>query len=215
VTGTAPADAAWAGIIISRLAIGRLRLRSPESQGLVCSTISTWASLHRAGGFVSQKGRASRKSAAANVRIIETSMIEIRRGSRDDLDAIARIQASCPDAAQWAPADYLDHDLRVALLDNRVAGFLVTRLLGTLDGNSECEILNLAVAAQARRRGIARRLIGDFLTGFSGSVFLEVRESNNDARSLYNSMKFMEIDRRPEYYLSPTEAAIVMKFHSC
>jgi ribosomal-protein-alanine acetyltransferase len=142
-------------------------------------------------------------------------MPAIRRGEPADFDPIRRIQAASLEAARWDPADYLRYDLRVAICENRVAGFLVTRSLGGQEGPQECEILNLAVAPETRRRGIARRLLEDFLGGFSGVVYLEVRESNQGARSFYNSMKFKEVGRRPEYYLSPMEDAIVMKFHSC
>jgi len=46
-------------------------------------------------------------------------------------------------------------------------------------------------------------------------VFLEVRESNQAARIFYKSMGFQEVSTRREYYEFPSEAAIVMKFHSC
>jgi ribosomal protein S18 acetylase RimI-like enzyme len=54
-----------------------------------------------------------------------------------------------------------------------------------------------------------------FFGGCCGTVFLEVRESNKAARNLYLSLGFQELGRRPEYYETPLEPAIVMKFHSC
>ena len=135
----------------------------------------------------------------------------IRRGGAEDLTEIAAIQAACPEAAQWDVTDYTLYDLWVALCDNRVAGFLVARPLG----GAECELLNLAVAPEWRRQGIARELVSAMKNGYACPVFLEVRESNLAARKLYKSMNFKEIGTRPGYYDSPSEAAIVMKFHSC
>ena len=138
-------------------------------------------------------------------------MTTIRPGGASDLEEIAAIQAASPEAAQWKLADYAVFDLWVAVCENRVAGFLAARSLG--DG--ECELLNLAVGPEFRRRGIARRLVGALAGAHCGNIFLEVRESNLAARNLYKSMEFKEIGVRPGYYDLPLEAAIVMKFHSC
>jgi len=138
-------------------------------------------------------------------------MTAIRRGGASDLAEIAAIQTASPEAAQWKVADFAGFDLWVAVCENRVAGFLAARSLG--DG--ECELLNLAVSPQFRRRGIARRLVEALAGAFRGNIFLEVRESNLAARNLYKSMEFKEIGTRPGYYDVPPEAAIVMKFHSC
>jgi [ribosomal protein S18]-alanine N-acetyltransferase len=134
----------------------------------------------------------------------------IRRGQPEDLPAIAAIQESSPEAAQWDPVDYLEYDLRIALYDGAVGGFLVTRMVA-----GEAEILNLAVAPGLRRRGIARELLRSLLDSFPGPIFLEVRESNRAARNTYEALGFIGVNRRNSYYGHPPEAAIVMKFHSC
>lgn len=139
----------------------------------------------------------------------------IRAGGAADLAAIRAIQAASPEAAQWEPGDYLRYDLHVCVEDGRVAGFLVARPTAP----DECELLNLAVAPEFRRRGMARRLLKSLLKREEAcaaySVFLEVRESNLAARAFYRSLGFRELSVRPNYYDQPLEPAIVMKFHSC
>ena len=142
-------------------------------------------------------------------------MTAIRRGGTDDLSAVAAIQQASPEAAHWQVADYLEQIFLVAAVDDRVVGFLVARDVAWGVGEAEREILNLAVAPEFRRRGVARNLLQGCLTGFSGTLILEVRESNLAAQSFYKSLGFQELSRRPRYYEHPDESAIVIKFHSC
>jgi ribosomal-protein-alanine N-acetyltransferase len=135
----------------------------------------------------------------------------IRPGAASDLADVAAIQAASPEAARWLPEDYLGFDFRVCILDDRIAGFAVSRITGP----DERELLNLAVAPEFRRRGVGAGLVRSLITGPAISVFLEVRESNHAARVFYKTLGFQEVGLRPEYYASPPESAIVMKFHSC
>jgi len=135
----------------------------------------------------------------------------IRRGAARDLARVAAIQADSPEAAGWNPDEYPGFDFRVAELEGRVAGFLVGRTVAP----GERELLNLAVAAADRRRGIGHALLLGFLNEAPGSVFLEVRESNRTAIEFYKSIGFQRVSLRRNYYQYPPEAAIVMKFHSC
>jgi ribosomal-protein-alanine N-acetyltransferase len=132
-------------------------------------------------------------------------------GGSADLPAVAAIQRACPEAAQWSVGDYLDQEFLVAIVGNLIVGFLICRTVAP----GEREILNLAVAPDFRRHGVARALMRVVLERLDGAVFLEVRESNRIAQEFYKSMSFNAVSRRPNYYDSPPDAAIVMKFHSC
>ena len=79
----------------------------------------------------------------------------------------------------------------------------------------EAEILNLAVRVSSRGRGLGGKLLDAALDEVASrgadQVFLEVRESNHTARSLYASRGFTEVSRRRGYYRSPVEDALVLR----
>jgi ribosomal-protein-alanine acetyltransferase len=126
-------------------------------------------------------------------------------------------------AAHWSAEQYeslfnVSSAGRVALIiqektqhaEHRVQGFVIARAVG-----AEWEIENIAIAGQARRRGLGTRLLGEFLdlarARGAQSVFLEVRESNRPARALYEKWSFTEGGRRKKYYRNPEEDAMVYR----
>lgn len=93
---------------------------------------------------------------------------------------------------------------------SRILGFLVAHHLAP-----EWELENIVVAPAARHRGIGKRLLEALLDAArdtdSSAVFLEVRESNKAARILYEGSGFEPTGRRPSYYASPSEDAILYR----
>ena len=78
----------------------------------------------------------------------------------------------------------------------------------------EANIVNIATHPAFRRRGCASALI-DELEAFLKekdvkNVYLEVRESNNSARALYEKMGYRAVGVRKKYYRFPVEDAVVM-----
>src|SRR5579883_2046132 len=131
--------------------------------------------------------------------------MQIRRLTADDLPAVAAIQQASPQAAQWNPEEYLEYDSVVAICNGTITGFLVTRTVAP----GEHEILNIAVAPEWRRKGVARHLISEKNVLLGGTVYLEVRASNEVALSAYKCLGFQEVARRHGYYLDPPETAVV------
>jgi ribosomal-protein-alanine N-acetyltransferase len=121
-------------------------------------------------------------------------------------------------AAHWSQLQYdaifsQSIPRRLALVieeEAGVQGFLIARAI-----DLEWEIENIAVAGPARRRGLGTRLLGEFLDTVRAQeakgVFLEVRESNRAARTLYEKWGFVEGGRRPRYYSGPEEDAILYR----
>jgi len=94
-------------------------------------------------------------------------------------------------------------------LDGPILGFAVVWLV-----HDELQILNVAVAAEARRRGVARRIL-DRVEGSARErgarvSMLEVRRSNLPAISLYRSLGYREVGVRPRYYAEDGEDALAM-----
>jgi polysaccharide biosynthesis protein PslH len=139
------------------------------------------------------------------------SDVVVREAGKADLEPIAVIQAASPEASSWSPESYLDNGCLVGVSQGRVAGFVAYRQVA----EGEFEILNLAVAQESRRRGVATALGCELLNLVHGSVFLEVRSSNDSARKLYEKLGFRKVGVRQAYYRSPPEDGIVMRFQSC
>ena len=80
-----------------------------------------------------------------------------------------------------------------------VAGFIGVKLVA-----DEMHVMTIAVREERRRRGFARALIGAVLADPASTrarrVYLEVRPSNTEARTLYGSLGFVETGLRPRYY---------------
>jgi ribosomal-protein-alanine N-acetyltransferase len=90
-----------------------------------------------------------------------------------------------------------------------IVAYTAFRLLG-----EELSVLNLAVSAPYRRRGLGRWLLSFSLD--SGSrrgarrAFLEVRRSNQAALALYQGLGFQVQSLRRGYYADPGEDAVVL-----
>jgi ribosomal-protein-alanine N-acetyltransferase len=98
-------------------------------------------------------------------------------------------------------------DPLVFLLVEGDAGFLLGRAVA-----GEAELLTIAVAPEARRLGLGRKLVSRFiyqarLRG-AESAFLEVAEDNAAARGLYLAAGFAEAGRRRGYYRTPEGQAV-------
>ena len=133
----------------------------------------------------------------------------IRPLAAADLEAVARITHESPEAANWPPESYGGFPGWVAETEGEVVGLAVGRVAA-----DELEILNLAVTPERRRRGIGSALLGAALDhgrrAGAGRAFLEVRESNREARRFYERHGFADAGRRRGYYRGPEEDAVVM-----
>ena len=107
-------------------------------------------------------------------------------------------------------------------LDNPLSLWLVAvddgRLLGYVGSQTvldETDMMNIAVAKEDRRRGVARALILELVNQLaqqgSRSLTQEVRASNQGAIALYQSLGFVQTGRRPNYYRNPREDGLILR----
>ena len=149
-------------------------------------------------------------------RNITTSIAwKVRAFRPSDERAISEILRQSREAAQWPPESYANLAnsaggvLLVSEVDAQVIGFVAAR-----QAADQAEILNIAVHRDFRRKGVASALLLAALDTFSRSsvsaVFLELRESNLPACTLYQGHGFVVSGRRKLYYTDPAEDAVCM-----
>ena len=127
------------------------------------------------------------------------------------MHAIERAAFSDPwSAAQLRECLAPGVDFLVAVRGDAVAGYAVA-----VHAADEGEILNLCVAPAARRAGLGRALVRALLDCLARrgarAAYLEVRDSNQAARRLYERAGFTPVGRRRGYYRRPAEDAIVLR----
>ena len=141
------------------------------------------------------------------------SIEPMRPGDLDEVVAIERSSFGMP----WSRGAFL-----YEIEQNRVARCWVLRedesivaYLCLWEIGDELHITNVAVHPKLRRRGFARRLLGatleDARTRHLRAVTLEVRPTNDEARTLYESFGFRVVGRRRGYYYDTGEDALIME----
>ena len=98
----------------------------------------------------------------------------------------------------------------VAEEDGKLIGYV-----GSQSVAPEADVMNLAVAPEWRNKGIGRALMTALIAQLHSrgitALFLEVRVGNLPAQSLYQSLGFVEVGRRPKYYVNPIEDALILR----
>ena len=99
---------------------------------------------------------------------------------------------------------------------NHVDGDLIGYCVA-MSGVDEMHLLNITIAPTARQRGHARRLLVELAQmcrrSAAARLWLEVRESNAQAREAYRRLGFAQVGRRKGYYPAADgrrEDAVVM-----
>jgi len=140
--------------------------------------------------------------------------VSIREATIGDLPAILALEQVSPTAAHWWLNQYetriAQEQVIAAEHDGVVCGFLCWRAAA-----GEWEIENVVVAAELQRRGIGaalvRTAIEKWRTSGGTALLLEVRESNEAARILYEKCGLRDVGRRRGYYGGPPEDAVLYR----
>jgi len=141
--------------------------------------------------------------------------MKIRKFKYHDLNQVLEIEKDAYGEDHWSrDIFYTELDKKnsyniVAVKDKTIAGFLISSYLF-----DEAELLSVAVAKNHRRKGIARKLMENFihnskLNGIE-KIFLEVKTQNFKAKLLYTSFGFEKISVRKKYYSDGSDADIML-----
>lgn len=141
--------------------------------------------------------------------------MEIKRMMPEHVSQIALLEAMCF-SSPWSEKSIsgeLTNPLSlwiVAVDDGKVAAYV-----GSQSVMGEADMMNIAVAPEYRRRGIARALVLELISLLSdnmvSSLTLEVRKSNLAAIKLYEMLGFHQVGCRPNYYSAPKEDALILR----
>jgi [ribosomal protein S18]-alanine N-acetyltransferase len=155
--------------------------------------------------------------------------VRIRRANAADIPAMMNLEQQSPAAGHWSRQQYESFFVTPSrpqqserltwIVENdaeahEFIGFLVAHRI-----DADWELENMVVASKARRRGVGARLLGELLaqarSAHAREIFLEVRESNHNARALYRKLGFEETGLRKGYYSDPPEDAILCCLRLC
>ena len=141
--------------------------------------------------------------------------ISIERMQSSDIAAVAKAERTYF-STPWNESDLsksLESDTTVfwlAKAEGELVGYI-----SRMHSFETMDILTICVFEQYRRNGIASRLLAHLEreAGEKGveKIFLEVRESNLGARSLYENNGYQLISTRKRYYSSPVEDALILQ----
>lgn len=142
----------------------------------------------------------------------------LRTATLDDLPAIMDLEQRSFPTDAWSEQTMgteiasLHNVYLVDVEGERVVGYGGVR---TLQGSADSDIQTIALDASLRGRGrgraLLRALIATALERGARELFLEVRDDNAPAQTLYASEGFVEIGRRPGYYQPDNVDAVIMR----
>ena len=140
--------------------------------------------------------------------------IVLRSMRAEDVARVAELEKQCF-RTPWSYNSLLGE------LSNAVAHYIVADDGGVVCGYAgmwvmfdEAHMTNIAVEAEHRRYGIARRMIIRLmqiaLANGAERMTLEVRENNHNAQRLYSSLGFAFAGIRKHYYTDTGENALIL-----
>lgn len=146
--------------------------------------------------------------------------IEIRVGLKEEyIPMMVEAENACF-SDPWSEAAFRSELLNpyslyvVAVSGGRIVGYV-----GGIALYENCDITNVAVLPEMRRRGIASAMVECFINECASrsveQILLEVRQSNLPAIKLYESFGFRAYGTRKNYYEKPAEDAVLMVVALC
>lgn len=144
----------------------------------------------------------------------ELSKIKISKMTPNDAHDVFLLEKECF-SVPWSEeslkkeAENEGSHFFVALFFGRVVGYI-----GSYIAADECYVTNVAVTKSKRRLGIGSKLIEKVIETSKQNncsfVSLELRQSNECAKKVYEKLGFCVCGKRKKFYSDPTEDAFIM-----
>lgn len=143
--------------------------------------------------------------------------MEIRIISASDIDAVMNLENTTFAEHSWSKTNMLaelnaSHTHYIGAFQDKLVGYAGA---SAIPGSFQADIQTIAVASEFQHRGIGRKLMMELIAWSTSvgaeSIMLEVRQDNPVAISLYQSLGFVEIDLRKNYYQPGNIAAVIMR----
>lgn len=144
-------------------------------------------------------------------------MIEVVRMIDKDIPEVAELEKACF-SMPWTERSLAESLIRpayhmfAAKENDKVVGYI-----GTYMAADELNITNVAVDPARRREGIGALLIRTIVqmarAYHMSTIYLEVRESNQAAISLYQKYGFRRSGKRKNFYDNPKEDGLIMRLY--
>ena len=142
-------------------------------------------------------------------------VIRLRPDSETALFAeLSALDKACIGAEGWsAESFHSEAEKENGIVLYVMDGGCPAALISGYTALGEASVTSVAVDPAHRRKGLARLLMESFLDALpedTEKVFLEVRQGNLPAVSLYESFGFEAVGLRKNFYRDPAEHALVM-----
>ena len=136
----------------------------------------------------------------------------IRPATLADLPALTALEQELFGIDAWGEAlvrQEIEGPGRRFLVAEDLSGYAVTMTAGDI-----VDLLRIAVRPEARRTGIASRLLEEALVDTEGAsrMLLEVSVRNAEDLGFYVARQFSVIDVRPHYYRDGSEALVMCRW---
>lgn len=145
----------------------------------------------------------------------------IRKMALEDIPAVVEIENQCF-SLPWSAKSFEDSLSREDTIflvcevsDENTSASHIAGYMGLYLSFDEASVTNVAVSSAVRKKGYGEALVETAKKHAKEAgtecIFLEVRQSNVPALSLYKKLGFEELGIRKKFYEHPVEDAIIMK----
>ncbi len=138
----------------------------------------------------------------------------LRKAKKEDILSLCSLENECF-SCPWSERAFSESMDGSSVFFLCEQGGSVLGYIGAVFVLDECSITNICTKKEARGRGIGTSLLealeGECNRRGAKEIFLEVRESNEAARHLYEKLGYSMLGTRVNFYSNPRENARIYK----